>query len=339
MKELICTYHITDTARTTQVCYKTSDFSSMEIDGKEVGVVTEYTFTKTGEHSIKFTLKDNANISESVFALCENLVSITISNNVTSIGEYAFDKCTSLISITIPNSVTSIGRRAFNKCFSLTSVTIPSSVTNIGNQPFYCCTGLERIIVDKNNSAYEARINNRFLVEKCTNELIDFVLRNEKHYKIWQMVKSENCKNAKLKEVGYYTVTWPNAFHHFFREKFLFDKDNIYNKGISFEDYYHNTITITCDRCIPSESKHFIYEDGVFFYTEFGSYLNVSLTDAIFNILKNEDFMEVENRCQFFSKEYLMEKWNSNTELKKILERLKYNPNKKIEDLFSSISK
>ena len=65
-----------------------------------------------------------------------NLVSVEISDCVTSIGYYAFDGCRSLSSINIPDSVTSIGYSAFAGCRSVTSCTIGSGVTSIANQSF-----------------------------------------------------------------------------------------------------------------------------------------------------------------------------------------------------------
>ena len=50
------------------------------------------------------------------FYYCRNLVSITISEGVTSIGAYAFYGCSSLTTINIPESVTSIGNYAFDNC-------------------------------------------------------------------------------------------------------------------------------------------------------------------------------------------------------------------------------
>jgi hypothetical protein len=52
------------------------------------------------------------------------LTSVTIGNNVTSIGFGAFYGCSSLNSVTIPNRVTSIGGNAFWHCSGLTSVTV-----------------------------------------------------------------------------------------------------------------------------------------------------------------------------------------------------------------------
>lgn len=56
-----------------------------------------------------------------------------------------FYDCTSLESITIPNNVTSIGNDTFGWCTSLKSIIIPDSVTSIGEWAFYCCWSLENV--------------------------------------------------------------------------------------------------------------------------------------------------------------------------------------------------
>ena len=70
------------------------------------------------------------------------LTSVTIPENITSIGRCAFSGCEELTSITIPNSVTSIGSAAFEHCSGLTSIVIPDSVTSIDHWTFQYCTGL-----------------------------------------------------------------------------------------------------------------------------------------------------------------------------------------------------
>ena len=70
------------------------------------------------------------------------LTSITIPENITSIGRCAFSGCDGLTSITIPDSVTSIGSAAFENCSGLTSIVIPDSVTSIDHWTFQYCTGL-----------------------------------------------------------------------------------------------------------------------------------------------------------------------------------------------------
>ena len=83
----------------------------------------------------------------SYFAYNLDIPSITISNNVTSIGSAAFENCSKLTSITIPNSVRSIGRWAFYACIGLTSITISNGVTEIGYHAFAGCTSLTSITI------------------------------------------------------------------------------------------------------------------------------------------------------------------------------------------------
>ena len=120
---IVVKLNVTSTDSATTICYSTSSFSEMEIDGVvQPNVVQEYTFETTGEHTVKYTLLDP-----------------------TSIGDYAFYDCTSLASITIPSGVTSIGEGAFADCSGLTSIEIPSSVTSISGFAFADCRDLYSI--------------------------------------------------------------------------------------------------------------------------------------------------------------------------------------------------
>ncbi len=94
------------------------------------------------------TIGDNVtSIGHCAFYECRNLTSVTIPDNVTSIGYEAFYGCSSLTSVTIGNGVTSIGAYAFYDCSSLTSVTIPDSVTSIGNEAFRGCSSLASVTI------------------------------------------------------------------------------------------------------------------------------------------------------------------------------------------------
>jgi ribosomal protein L32 len=89
----------------------------------------------------------NYKIKSYAFYGCSGLTSVTIPNNVTSIGGGTFSNCSSLTSFTIPNSVTSIGGYAFEGCSSLTSITIPDSVTSIGGYAFEGCSSLINVTI------------------------------------------------------------------------------------------------------------------------------------------------------------------------------------------------
>ena len=85
-------------------------------------------------------------ISDEAFALCANLVSIEIPNEVKRIGQYAFYGCKKLSSICLPDGTTSIESRAFENCNSLSTVVIPQNCTFIGLSAFSGCENLYSVI-------------------------------------------------------------------------------------------------------------------------------------------------------------------------------------------------
>ena len=86
-------------------------------------------------------------IGSRAFYECSNLISIELSESITTIGEYAFYECSSLTNVIIPESVESIGQYAFYNCSSLTNVIIPESVESIGQYAFYNCSSLTNVII------------------------------------------------------------------------------------------------------------------------------------------------------------------------------------------------
>ncbi len=85
-------------------------------------------------------------INEYEFEYCENLTSVILPQNVTSIGYAAFGSCHNLTGeFVIPNSVTYIGANAFYNCNSLTSIIIPDGITSIEEGVFDWCSSLETI--------------------------------------------------------------------------------------------------------------------------------------------------------------------------------------------------
>jgi hypothetical protein len=76
-------------------------FTSIEIDGvKQSSLLSGYTFSTAGEHTVKYTLSDVTVLGNDAFGFC-NLVSVIIPENVKSIGQSAFYICRALNSITI----------------------------------------------------------------------------------------------------------------------------------------------------------------------------------------------------------------------------------------------
>lgn len=100
---------------------------------------------------ISVTIEDEVtSIGDAAFYCFTSLVSVVIPDSVTSISDYMFYKCASLTNVTIPDSVTSIGYCAFINCTSLSSVTIPNNVTSIGSSAFSGCTGLSNVTIPNN---------------------------------------------------------------------------------------------------------------------------------------------------------------------------------------------
>ena len=146
---VVAKYNVTNTSNPTPIGYNkwTSGFSEIEIDGVvQQSVVSAYTFDTIGEHTVKYTLKDQTNIGESAFENCSGLTSINIPSVVTNLGSYAFVGCENLSgSIIIPNGVTVINNGVFKDCSSVISFTIPNAVTRIGDESFMYCSGITSI--------------------------------------------------------------------------------------------------------------------------------------------------------------------------------------------------
>ena len=89
-----------------------------------------------------FYLGRNISYSSSPFYYNTGIASLTIGNQVTSIGAYCFNDCSGLNSVTFSNSLTSIGNNAFSGCNALTSVTFGNGLISIGDNAFGGCRSI-----------------------------------------------------------------------------------------------------------------------------------------------------------------------------------------------------
>lgn len=107
------------------------------------------------------------------FRDCTNLVKVTLSDKITSLGNGAFTNCTNLKTINLPDSLRwiadgtfrncrkleltklpsnlegigdSFGGRTFENCTSISSITLPASLTYMDENIFRGCTGLKTVI-------------------------------------------------------------------------------------------------------------------------------------------------------------------------------------------------
>ena len=91
------------------------------------------------------TISGNGNMGSSSWSggpWKKEIISVTLTDGVTSIGSNAFKNCAKLISVTIPDSVTEIGYNSFWGCTGLESITIPASVTAVLDDAFHGCGAL-----------------------------------------------------------------------------------------------------------------------------------------------------------------------------------------------------
>jgi len=87
-------------------------------------------------------------IGSGAFQGAKNLKNVTIGKNVETIGSNAFKNCTKLTKVTVKGSkVKSIGASAFQGAKKLKAVSVGKSVTTIGKNAFNGCTNLKTITI------------------------------------------------------------------------------------------------------------------------------------------------------------------------------------------------
>ena len=129
------------------VVYEYYDYNDRDDDGHARIKHSTCTVTRIGE----------SNSSNSGFYQCSSLVSVTIPNNVMSIGERAFYNCSLLTSVTMPQS--GIADR-LNSRFSgsdgvpVRHLTLDATVSAIHENAFENCKVLTMIVVDAENEHY-----------------------------------------------------------------------------------------------------------------------------------------------------------------------------------------
>lgn len=103
-----------------------------------------------GLHTV--TLGDNVTtIGAGAFSSCVNLSSIRLSNALTSIQPYTFSTCNSLREVIIPNSVTTLSSTAFLGCVELNSVTLSNSMATIEDNTFKNLGSLQTVEMQNSN--------------------------------------------------------------------------------------------------------------------------------------------------------------------------------------------
>ncbi len=121
--------------------------------------LTDVTFTKDtklaphmfeGAGLTEVNILTDMFVPDYAFAGCENLTSVTIKENIVSIGEGAFAQCPVLQTVDIQGSVDSIGMAAFWMCDSLETVTLPNCNFTVGESAFEDCPALTTLVFGAN---------------------------------------------------------------------------------------------------------------------------------------------------------------------------------------------
>jgi len=90
------------------------------------------------------------NITMGTFQNCTKLNSVSMSDNVISLGPFAFLNCSSLTSIRLSAHIPSIGVSTFNNCSSLQSMNMPNSVISVDADAFNNCSGMTSLTLSTN---------------------------------------------------------------------------------------------------------------------------------------------------------------------------------------------
>ena len=71
-------------------------------------------------------------IQDKAFYRNEDIVNVTIGNNVVNVGKYAFYQCSGLETVKFGKRVAIINTCAFTQCPNLENLTLPSIIRKIG---------------------------------------------------------------------------------------------------------------------------------------------------------------------------------------------------------------
>ena len=115
---------------------------------KPITKIADMAFANKSKDVKSVTIGENVkSIGSRAFYNCSNMETVTfVSDSVTSIGAYAFQGCRTLKTVKIPAKVTEIPNFAFAYCRSLETIEFNSVVTSIGEKAFTNCDKLDNVV-------------------------------------------------------------------------------------------------------------------------------------------------------------------------------------------------
>lgn len=79
------------------------------------------------------------------YGIKDRIISVELSEGITSISDYAFENCSNFSELVIPDTVTSIGAYAFSGCSGITELSLGKGIVTIGDYAFSGCSGIEKV--------------------------------------------------------------------------------------------------------------------------------------------------------------------------------------------------
>ena len=115
-----------------------------------ISEIKNYTFHQAQNITGTLTIGENIrSIGIHAFTFCIGLIgSLNLPSSVSTIGEEAFNGCSGFTGpLTLPDAVTTIGDYTFQFCRGFTSLTIGENVQSIGSSAFYGCRGIGSLVI------------------------------------------------------------------------------------------------------------------------------------------------------------------------------------------------
>ncbi|MBQ9266321.1 MAG: leucine-rich repeat domain-containing protein [Bacilli bacterium] len=186
------------------------------------------------EQLLSISMNDNVEtLNAQNFYGCVNVTSITLSNAIKDIPAQCFKACKNLRSITLPNRLETIGRYAFDECNNLTSITIPATVIRIEAYAF--TFAIQSIIFEGNirNIVFEEDWN------KYLNRITPTVGGSEKPYGI--KINNETYVGASYE--GFGSVDGQRRYLQFY----VYYDLTIGDEFVFYDDVAHEAFSIALD--------------------------------------------------------------------------------------------
>lgn len=112
---LIVYYDVTSTTSDTSICYTTTGFKDIKVDGESIGLTKSYKFNKTGVQAVEFITADDhtMDIAQNSFYNIKDIVKVSIPGTIFIVYENAFNGCTKLTEVSGLDHVLHFGAQAF----------------------------------------------------------------------------------------------------------------------------------------------------------------------------------------------------------------------------------